>query len=418
MYISHLVHFPKSRILSTCFVLCFATLTLGGCNNLLKAMSEEENGEQVIHHGLDFFNNDINDGDSLDENNYVRAAVQSNKNIYKLIDPQTMMQILQYKHPDGWFAGGKADWMPNNPGVPHFYYTFAVSPDATMQFAMSSAVQMIGQGRIDQDPLLQPNTFAEKFVLPATAKDYNLSNVRIVDARYEQGPDSAQRQQAVLQAVSAQGLRATDIRCLDYKLKVKGTRDGKEFFVMYLMPINIVEMQPARSFTHMTEVMSAVSYGGLAGKEAEIEKITEAAVGSVEINPNFVAYRQQMAQNFTQQAINESNRKFEIIRQRHIQNMRDSDERMARWQQESDRKHAQVMGRSDSGSSGSMLDKWDEYIKDVDRVDNPNGGDMYIDNRYDHAWINSDNEVMYMDSGSFNPNENAAFNNREWKRVR
>ena len=97
--------------------------------------------------------------------------------------------------------------------------------------------------------------------------------------------------------------------------------------------------------------------------------------------------------------------------------MRDSDARMDAWQRESDRKHAQVMGGS-GGGSGSMLDKWDEYIKDVDRVSNPNGGDMYIDNRYDHAWINSDNEVMYMDSGSFNPNENAAFNNREWKRVR
>ena len=177
-------------------------------------------------------------------------------------------------------------------------------------------------------------------------------------------------------------------------------------------------MRPAMSFTHMIEVVSAVSYGGLSGKETELEKITEAAVTSVEINPNFASYRQQVAQELTQQSIAETNRKFEIIRQRHIQNMRDSDERMARWQQESDRKHAQVMGRSGSGSSGSMLDKWDEYIKDVDRVDNPNGGDMYIDNRYDHAWINSDNEVMYMDSGSFNPNENAAFNNREWKRVR
>ena len=66
-----------------------------------------------------------------------------------------------------------------------------------------------------------------------------------------------------------------------------------------------------------------------------------------------------------------------------------------------------------------MLDKWDEYIKDVDMVQNPNSGeDMYIDNRYEHAWINSDNEVMYMDSSLFNPNENAAFNHREWKKVR
>lgn len=406
---------PISKLnITTCIAMCLFSLILGGCNFLKNISEESEDGSFA----LPSFDNNSYDSNSYDNNDNIRAAVQSSKNIYKLVDPRTMMQILQYKHPDGWFAGGKADWVPQNPAIPHFYYTFAVSPDATMQFAMSSAIQLLGQGRIDQDPLLQPNTFAEKLILPSTSKDYNLSNVKIVDARYEQSADSMQRQQNAQQAMAAQGLRATEIRCLDYKLKVKGTRDGKEFFVIYLMPINIIEMQPARSFTHLTEVISAVSYGGLVGKEAEIEKITEAAVSSVEINPNFMAYRNQVAQELTQESIAEANRKFDIIRQRHIQNMRDSDERMARWQQESDRKHAQVMGRSGSGSSGSMLDKWDEYIKDVDRVDNPNGGDMYIDNRYDHAWINSDNEVMYMDSGSFNPNENAAFNNREWKRVR
>ena len=400
--------FAKGQM-TVCLAFSIFAITLSGCN-FLKAMSDEGEGGQFAMPTFD--------GNSIDNNEHAQTAAKSTNNTYKLIDPKTMMQILQYQHPEGWVAGSKADWILQNPTNPHFYYTFAVSPDATMQFAMSSSMQLMGQGRIDQDPLLQPNTFAEKFIIPATGKDYNISNVKIVDARYEQGPDSAQRQQTILQQMAAQGLRATDVRCLDYKLKVQGTRDGKSFFVIYLMPINIIEMRPAMSFTHMTEVVSAVSYGGLSGKEAELEKITEAAVTSVEINPNFASYRQQVAQELTQQSIAETNRKFEIIRQRHIQNMRDSDERMARWQQESDRKHAQVMGRSGSGSSGSMLDKWDEYIKDVDRVDNPNGGDMYIDNRYDHAWINSDNEVMYMDSGSFNPNENAAFNNREWKRVR
>ena len=49
------------------------------------------------------------------------------------------------------------------------------------------------------------------------------------------------------------------------------------------------------------------------------------------------------------------------------------------------------MGNSGACSdSGSMPDKWDEYIKDVDIVQNPNdGGNIYIDNQYNHAWINS-----------------------------
>ena len=108
------------------------------------------------------------------------------------------------------------------------------------------------------------------------------------------------------------------------------------------------------------------------------------------------------------------------MHQRHLQNMADSDAHLNNLQKESAPKHAQIMENSGSGSdSGSMPDKWDEYIKDVDMVQNPNdGSNIYIDNRYDHAWINSDNEIMYMDSINFNPNENPAFNNREWKLVR
>ena len=103
--------------------------------------------------------------------------------------------------------------------------------------------------------------------------------------------------------------------------------------------------------------------------------------------------------------------------------MAESDARLQNYLSESDRKHAQVMGRNgssgSSGSSGSALDKWDEYIRDVDLVKNPNdGSDLYIDSHQDHAWINSDNEIMYMESGSFNPNENSLFNHREWRRVR
>ena len=167
-----------------------------------------------------------------------------------------------------------------------------------------------------------------------------------------------------------------------------------------------------------------MSFGGPVESAASLEKTLNAAVSSMEFNPKFLEFRNHISQMQTQQAMAEMNRRFEMFRQRHRQNMAEMDARAEARQRESDRKHAQVMGRGSgggsvsSGGSGSMLDKWDEYIRDVDLVQNPNGGDMYIDNRYDHAWINSDNEIMYMDSGSFNPNENAAFNHREWKRVR
>ncbi len=398
--LSHLISFG---------MLCTAVLAMASCN-LFKSASDEEYIAPSVPDNI---------APTLAEQPEAKPAKKT-ADLYKLIDPQTMEQVLQYKPPAGWMTGGKSEWIPQNPTVPHFFYVYAVSPDAEMKFATSSNMQLGGQGRIDQNPLLQPNTLAEKLFVPAAQKDYNLNNVQIVEALYEQAPDAVQRKQNHIQQGAAMGMRFTDVRCLNYKLKVKGTRNGKEYYVFYMAPMDIIETQPGMSFVHTAEMLSVVSWGGPMGTESKVEKLATEAFQTLEFNQNFLKLRQETAQILTQQSIAEANKKWDIIRQRHLQNMRDSDRRLGEFLEKSDRDHKRVMGGGGSGSSGSgsMLDKWDEYIKDVDRVDNPNGGEMYIDNRYDHAWINSDNEIMYMDSPSFNPNENAAFNNREWKRVK
>lgn len=387
----------------------FAVSPIFGCDLLKLETGNEDNPTSVSN---DIIPSIVNEADA--------KPAKKSTSVYKLVDPQTMEQVLQYKPPAGWITGGKSEWIPQNPTAPHFFYVYAVSPDASMKFATSSNIQLGGQGKIDQDPLLQPNTLAQKLFIPAAQKDYNLNNVQIVEALYEQAPDAAQRQQLHMQQGAAMGIRFTDVRSLNYKLKVTGTRDGKEYYVFYVAPMDIIETQPGMGFVHTAEMLSVISWSGQMGTESKVEKLATEAFQTLEFNQNFLKLRQETAQILTQQSIAEANKKWDVIRQRHLQNMRESDERLNNYLEKSNREHQRVMGGSGSGSSGSgsMLDKWDEYIKDVDRVDNPNGGEMYIDNRYDHAWINSDNEIMYMDSSSFNPNENAAFNNREWKRVR
>ena len=345
-------------------------------------------------------------------------------NIYHLIDPRTQMLILQYKHPEGWMTGGNAQWLTNSPNMPHHWFAWTASPDGLMKFAFSSNIQMAGMGRIDQDPMLNdPNVLVNKMFVPAAQQDYNLTNVTVKDAKFIPDPNAQQKQQQIAQDVTKYGLRATDVRCVIYAADVTGERGGQKFFVSYLAPMNIIETRPGMNYTHTFEMVQLFSGSGPIGSEDKLEKIMNEAVATIELNPNFIQFRAQVAQMQTQDAIAEMNKKYEILHQQHLKNMADSDARLNNFLKESDRKHAQVMGRGGSGGSaggsGSMLDKWDEYIKDVDMVQNPNSGaDMFIDNRYEHAWINSDNEVMYMDSSLFNPNENAAFNHREWKKVR
>ena len=341
-------------------------------------------------------------------------------NLFRLIDPASQLPILQYRYPKGWITGGNAQWVQNNPAMPHSWYTWAASPDGLMRFMFSSPVEMAGQGRIAQNPMLNdPNGFAQNFFIQAAQKDYGVRNVRIASAQFLPDPNASQKQQQILQETAQYGFRVTDIRCVIYSLELRGTRDNREFFVSYMAPMNVIEMQPGMGFTHTVEFPQLFSFGGPVSDQDRISDTMQNSVETIEMNPNFAQFRSQVAQMQTQQAIAEINRRYEMIHQQHLRNMADSDARLKGFLEESDRKHAQRMGGSGSSGSGSMLDKWDEYIKDVDLVKNPNdGNDIFIDNRRDHAWINSDNEIMYMDSGLFNPNENAAFNNREWRRVR
>ena len=383
----------KTRCYFFAVILLSISITITSCSKLAALTEDTENtasdttntavpAENMAAEGSEAI--DANRANSYINPNPVR---KQSANTYHLIDPQTQMQILQYKHPDGWLAGGNAQWTPNNPNMPHTWFAWSASPDGLMKFTFSSNIQMEGQGRVSQNPILtDPNLLARQLFIPAAQKDYNLTDITIQKASFAIDPEAEQKQQQIAQDMTKSGLQATEIYCVDYGLHATGFRDGKPFFVSYFVPMNIVEMKPGNNYTHTIEMVQVSSSSGPAGSENEVFKIKNEAIKTIETNPNFIQFRDQVAQMQTQQAIAEITKKYEIMHQRHLQN---------------------------------MADKWDEYIKDVDMVQNPNdGSNIYIDNRYDHAWINSDNEIMYMDSSLFNPNENAAFNNREWKRVR
>jgi hypothetical protein len=81
-----------------------------------------------------------------------------------------------------------------------------------------------------------------------------------------------------------------------------------------------------------------------------------------------------------------------------------------------------------SKTQDKVRDMWSEYIRDVDTVSNPNTGEkMFVDSRYDHAWINSDNEIIYHNNGfntpnantaTFDPNSNSLFNKTNWSKLK
>ena len=100
-----------------------------------------------------------------------------------------------------------------------------------------------------------------------------------------------------------------------------------------------------------------------------------------------------------------------------------TERRVTEWIRIQNQIHDRQMEAASSASrtQDKVRNMWSEYIHDVDSVSNPNTGkNILIDNRYDHAWINGDDEVIYHNSGSltFDPNTNPNFNNVEWKQLR
>ena len=83
---------------------------------------------------------------------------------------------------------------------------------------------------------------------------------------------------------------------------------------------------------------------------------------------------------------------------------------------------------STSRTQDKVRNMWSEYIRDVDTVTNPGTGEkMLVDSRYDHAWINSEGEVIYHNSGfntpnastaTFDPNSNSWFNRTNWRKLK
>ena len=147
---------------------------------------------------------------------------------------------------------------------------------------------------------------------------------------------------------------------------------------------------------YITDIVFASRYPGQFG----LQKL-ENMIKKVKMNPNFTAVVNRIAEQRTANWLRVQNE----IRNKQLE-----------------------AASSTSKTLDKVRDMWSEYIRDVDTVSNPNTGEkMFIDNRYDHAWINSDNEVIYHNTGfntpnastsSFDPNSNALFNHTSWQKLK
>ena len=317
-----------------------------------------------------------------------------------LVDQRTQMPVLSYPVLPNWLSGGKTTWS-TDPTTPVSWYVWTLSPDQQVKIIFSSLTVLGASGQIRQVPFLQNPNLLANTLLRNVQKDHGLTNLRLVEARFNQHEPDRSLIESRIKMAQQHGIRPTNFYFTELFIRYEGMRNGKRCSALMSLPMLATENRPGMGYTTVVEILCPMSFSCPPELEKKTQKKLENMVKKVQMNPHFTAMVNRIAA-----------------------------QRTANWlrlQNEIRNKQMEVAANA-SSTQDRVRDMWSDYIRDVDRVSNPNTGEkMFIDNRYDHAWINSDNEIIYHNSGfntpnsntaTFDPNSNSLFNHTRWNKLR
>ena len=318
-----------------------------------------------------------------------------------LVDQRTQMPVASCAVPPHWMAGGKTTWTVQRE-LPVHWYVWSLSPDQRTKIIISSQMLLPSNARIRQTPFLQDPTILANALAPGAQRDHNLSGLRLVEARFNPRQPDRTLIETRLRQARERGIQPTDMLFTELALRFEGQRGGEKTTVFFSLPILAMENRPTvRSYSTIAEVLMPMSFSCPAGAEEATRRTLQQIIDSVRMNPEFIA----LINRITAQ-------------------------RVADWIRIQNEIHDRQMEVASSASrtQDKVRNMWSEYIRDVDTVTDPGTGEkMLVDSRYDHAWINSDGEVIYHNTGfntpnastaSFDPNSNALFNRTRWQKLK
>ena len=318
-----------------------------------------------------------------------------------LVDQRTQMPVISCAIPPNWMAGGKTVWTTRRE-LPVHWYMWSLSPNQETKIIISSQMLLPATGRLRQVPFLRDPSILANALAQGAQRDHNLNRIRLADARFIQHKaDQNLIINARLRQAQERGIRPTDMIFTELVIQYEGDRGGRKITVFFSLPILAIENRPGMSYTSMAEVLMPMSFSCPAGAENKTRQTLQRIAASAKMNPGFIALINQITAR-----------------------------RVAEWIRVQNEIHDQQMAAASSASKtqDKVRNMWSEYIRDVDTVTDPGTGrKMLVDSRYDHAWINSEGEVIYHNKGfntpnastaTFDPNSNALFNRTHWQKLK
>ena len=324
----------------------------------------------------------------------------SGRGRFFLVDQRTQMPVVSCAVPQNWMAGGKTTWTTKKE-LPVHWYVWSLSPDQETRIIFSSQMLLPATGRLRQVPFLRNPAILAKALAPGAQRDHHISGIRLVDAQFIQRQPDQNLINARIRQARERGIQLTDMIFTELVIRFEGNRAGRKISVIFSLPILAIENRPGMSYTSLAEVLMPTSFSCPAGAENAAKQTLEQIVSSIRMNPGFIALINRITER-----------------------------RVAEWIRIQNEIHDRQMAAASSASrtQDKVRNMWSEYIRDVDTVTNPGTGQkMLVDRRYDHAWINTEGEVIYHNSGfntpnastaTFDPNSNALFNGTSWQKLK
>ena len=311
-----------------------------------------------------------------------------------LMDQRTQIPVMCCTMPADWMAGGKTTWTTDmaNP-VP--WYVWAMRPDRRAKIIISSPTVMSSPGAISQIQMLQDPRVMAQMLQDTARTDHNFTDLSLTEAKFLPLEVDPQLRETRQRQAAERGIRLTQLVSAELSIRFDGHSNGEPRVLFFSLPMLVAESQAtAMSRTTVIELLMPSSWSAPVAEIEAVKAKLQAVVRTVELNRQFI----QIVNQIVAQRVEE---RIRVINHIHDQQFE--------------------VARSTSETQDKVRDMWSQYIRDVDDVQNPNTGErMFVDNRYDHAWINSENEIIYNNVGEtiFNPNTDKAFNRTEWKQIR
>ena len=309
-----------------------------------------------------------------------------------LVEQRTQVPVMCCAMPQNWTVGGSTSWT-NDMANPINWYAWAQRPDRRAKIIVSTPMVIGSSGAIRQVRMLQDPRVIAQTLLESLKKDHFFTQLSLTEAKFGNFQVDPQLISKRQQQAAERGIRLTNLVPAELFIRYDGYCGGEKRVLYVSLPMLVAESQAtAMSRTTTIEILLPMSFS-CPPEDAEATRQTlRSVVQTLQINPTFI----QLVNHIVSRRVEERIKVMNHIRNTQME-----------------------VASSNSKTQDRVRDMWSEYIRDVDSVSNPNTGEkMFVDNRYDHAWINSNNEVIYQNSASFNPNEDRNLNHINWKRLK